>query len=236
MNHDRPGISPFRMWRKRLAYGILPVLTLLNYLLIKGISLTMRTRFSGEAPVRKMLESNRPFVMAFFHGRQFLLVHQIRKWPNTVMLNISYLGEIMARTLRMFGYVVVRGSSKRSANRVLAELIRNVRGGRIAIFAVDGPRGPYREFKPGAVFAAKKLGVPLVPVTTAAWPGLTLTKLWDRFLIPLPFSRGLVLFGEPVLLDGDLSKESIDKDCKRMGRILVELEEEADVLVSRINR
>ena len=161
MKYDRPGISPFRAWRKRLAYAILPVFPPLNFLLIKGISLTMKTRFRCEGPILEMLESDRPFVMAFFHGRQFLLVHQIRKWPSTVMLNISYIGEIMAQTLKMFGYTVVRGSSKRSANRVLAELIRHVRHGRIALFAVDGPRGPYREFKPGAVFAAKKLGVPV---------------------------------------------------------------------------
>lgn len=233
MNPSRSGTDPFREWKRRQAYRILPVFPPLGFLLIKGLSLTVRARFSGESPVRKMLDSKSPFILVFFHGRQFLLVHQLRSWPNTIMTSISYMGEIQARILKMFGYKTIKGSSSRGGARVLAEMINHIRRGRIGTFAVDGPRGPFREVKPGAVFAAKKLGVPVVPVSTSAWPSLLIENVWDRYLLPLPFSRALVQFGEPIFLDRDFTEESIKQDCRRIGRALEELEAEADALIGR---
>lgn len=236
MDPSRTGTSSFREWRRRQAYRILPVFPPLGFLLIKGLSLTLRVRFSGEPSVRKMLDSKSPFVLVFFHGRQFLLVHQLRSWPNTIMTSISYMGEIQARILRMFGYVTIKGSSTRGGARVLAEMISHIRRGRIGTFAVDGPRGPYREVKPGAVFAAKKLGVPVIPVSTSAWPSLILENVWDRYLLPLPFSRALVHLGEPIFLDSDVTERTIRQDCQRIGRALEELEAETDALIGRTRK
>jgi len=236
MNPRRQGTSPFREWRRKQAYRILPVFPPLGFLFIKGLSLTIRTRFSGDASVQEMLNSKSPFVLAFFHGRQFLLVHQLRHWPNTIMTSISYMGEIQARVLKMFGYITIKGSSSKGGTRVLVEMVNNVRRGRIGTFAVDGPRGPYGEVKPGAVFTAKKLGVPVIPVSTSAWPSLLIENAWDRYLLPVPFSRALVHFGEPIFLDSDITEESIKKDCQQVGRALEKLEAEADVLIGRTRK
>ena len=115
-------------------------------------------------------------------------------------------------------------------------MIAHIRRGRIGTIAVDGPRGLNREVKPGAVFAAKKLGVPVVPVTTSAWPSLIMGNFWDRYLLPLPFSRALVHFGEPLILDRDLSDESVQQDCLRIGSALEQLEVEADALIGRTGK
>ncbi len=115
-------------------------------------------------------------------------------------------------------------------------MINNIRRGRIGTFAVDGPRGPFREVKPGAVYAAKKLGVPVIPVSTSAWPSLIIESAWDRYLLPLPFSRALVHLGEPIFLDRDLTEESIQQDCRRIGRALEELEADADALIGRTRK
>jgi lysophospholipid acyltransferase (LPLAT)-like uncharacterized protein len=115
-------------------------------------------------------------------------------------------------------------------------MVGMVRRGRIGGFAVDGPRGPYREVKPGAVFVAKKLGIPVIPVSTSAWPSVTLKWLWDRYLLPMPFSRATVHFGEPMYFDKDLTDGSIEKDSHRIGEALAKLEEEADVLIGRIRK
>ena len=236
MNPGRAETRPFREWRRRQAYRLLPVFPPLGYLLVKGLSLTLRTGFSGDMPVRRMVESGSPFILTFFHGRQFLLVNHLQEWPNTIMTSISYMGEIQARILSMFGYVTIKGSSSRGGARVLVDMIQHIRRGRIGAFAVDGPRGPYREVKPGAVFTAKKLGIPVVPVTTSASPSLIMENVWDRYLLPLPFSRALVHFGEPIYLDNDVTEGSIDRDCLRIGHILEELETEADALTGRIRK
>ncbi len=225
--------SPFRVWKKRQAYRLLPIFPPIGTLLIRGIGASLRSRFTGHTEVLKMVESGQPFVLALFHGRQFLIVQQLEGWSLAIMTSLSYMGEIQSRILNGFGYTTFKGSSSRGGARALVVMTRLVRQGLIGTFAVDGPRGPYREVKPGAVFVAKKLGVPLVPVCTTAWPSMVFEKLWDRYLLPLPFSRALVHFGEPMLLDGDISETSIEQDSQRLRRTLEDLEVEADALIGR---
>ena len=233
MNPSRSGSSRFREWRRKQAYNLLPLFPPLGRLLIRGLGVTLKTRFSGHLSVLEMLNSGEPFVLAFFHGRQFLLVHQLQEWSGAMMTSLSYMGEIQARILNSFGYVTIKGSSSRGGARVLAKMIGLVRQGVVGAFAVDGPRGPYREVKPGVVFVAKKLGVPLVPVSSSAWPSVVLNSVWDRYLLPMPFSKSTVHFGEPIFLDKDLSETSVKQDCERIRRLLEELESEADAHIGR---
>jgi lysophospholipid acyltransferase (LPLAT)-like uncharacterized protein len=236
MNPSRSGISSFREWRRRQAYSLLPLFPPLGSFLIRMFSATLRVRFSGHLPVLDSVRSGEPFVLVFFHGRQFLLVSHLQGWPVAIMTSISYLGEIQSRILNSFGYTTIKGSRSKGGARVLARMVGLVRQGRIGSFAVDGPRGPYREVKPGAVFVAKKLGVPVVPVTTSAWPSVVLDSVWDRYLLPMPFSRATVHLGEPIFLNGNLDDESIRQDCQRIGRELARLETEADDLIGRTGK
>jgi len=192
------------------------------------VGCTSRFRSHGEAPALQMLAEGRPFLLAFFHGRLFLLMHHLKEYPLTVMVGISYLGEIQSRTLRAQGFKTVSGSRSKGAARALTRLIRDVREGRVGAFAVDGPRGPYGEVKAGVVYAAKKLGVPIVPVMTSASPAVVFRSSWDRFLLPLPFSRAVVRFGEPVVLDRNMDDGAMKNDCARLAEILNRLETEAD--------
>jgi lysophospholipid acyltransferase (LPLAT)-like uncharacterized protein len=236
MNSSLWRTSSFREWRRKQAYNVLPLFPPVASFLIRGFGATLKVRFTGHLPVLDKVKSGDPFLLAFFHGRQFLLVQHLTGWPVAIMTSISYMGEIQSRILKSFGYATIKGSRTRGGARVLAEMIALVRQGRIGAFAVDGPRGPHREVKPGAVFVAKKLGVPVVPVSTSAWPSVVLDSVWDRYLLPMPFSRAVVHFGEPVFFDGDLSEGSIEQDCKRIGRLLEDLEAEADALTGRTGK
>lgn len=225
--------NPFREWKRRQAYSILPVFVLPVYFFIRFLGATMRVRFMNEEPVMRMLEDGRPCLYAFFHGRQFILVHEMRNRPVVIMTSISYLGEVQARALRKFGFRIVRGSSSRGGVRVLGEMIRHVRRGNQGAFAVDGPRGPGGVVKPGIIYAAKKLAVPIVPVTTSSRPSVLFSSAWDHYLLPMPFSRGLVLFGAPWHPEGKDDDQAVREDCLRLARILSELGKEADALVGR---
>ena len=63
--------------------------------------------------------------------------------------------------------------------------------------ALDGPRGPRRGSKPGSLWLARRLGVPIVPVAVQARRAFRLGS-WDRSLIPFPFSRVEIKLGSPV--------------------------------------
>jgi len=233
MSPGKPVDNSFRQWRKKQAYNVLPVFPLLLRFMSAIVGFTSRISSSGEAPALAMLAEGRPFVLAFFHGRLFLLMHHLKNYPLTVMVGISYLGEIQARTLQAQGFETVPGSRSKGAAKALTRLIRAVRGGRVGAFAVDGPRGPYGEVKGGVVYVAKKVGVPIIPVMTSASPSLVFRSSWDRFLLPLPFSRAVVRFGDPLLLDRNMDEQTIRNDCARLEEILKALESEADAEAGR---
>ncbi len=114
------------------------------------------------------------------------------------MVSLSKDGQMQARALRMLGFRVVRGSSSRGGARGLAALVRAVRGGADAAFAVDGPRGPYGEAKPGAVVAARRTRGVLVPMGSATRRATVFARAWDRFALAWPFTPVAVVLGAPL--------------------------------------
>jgi lysophospholipid acyltransferase (LPLAT)-like uncharacterized protein len=140
-----------------------------------------------------------PWVLSFFHGTQWPLLAWRRRRPTLVMVSHSADGAMQARALGLLGFRVVRGSSSRGGARGLAAIVRAMRrGGVDAAFAVDGPRGPYGEVKPGAALAAAHAGGVLVPMGSAVEGGRTFTRAWDRFVLAWPFARVTVVLGAPV--------------------------------------
>ncbi len=143
--------------------------------------------------------SERPWVLAFFHGTQWPLLAWKRRAPTVVMVSHSSDGAIQARALALQGFRVVRGSSSRGGVRGLAALVRRMKRERAdAAFAVDGPRGPYGVAKGGAITAARAAGALLVPMGGAVEHGVVLRGAWDRFVLAWPFTRVTVTLGAPI--------------------------------------
>ena len=197
-------------------------------LIIRSVTASMRIYREGFDHVDSTESSGQRAILAAFHGRQFLVPGCLTGWKLAVMTSLSRDGELQARTLARFGWGIARGSASRSGARGLIGLMRFMDKGFHPIFAVDGPRGPIHEVKPGAVFLAKKTGNPVIPVTTSARPALVLKKTWDRYLLPSPFSRGAVILGEPMVFDGDMGGEAMARDCRSLQVELLRLQEKAD--------
>jgi lysophospholipid acyltransferase (LPLAT)-like uncharacterized protein len=156
---------------------------------------TVRVRVHGA----EMLEGEGAAVLAFFHGTQ-LLLHKLRRRKRTcVMVSHSKDGELQAAALRTLGFDVVRGSSSRGGARALAAMVHKLREPDTdAVFAVDGPRGPYGVVKPGALALAEKSGARIIPAGAAARRRVVLARAWDRFVLPLPFTRVDIVLGAPI--------------------------------------
>jgi len=146
-------------------------------------------------------------VLVFFHGTQFPLLAWKRPHRTAVLVSHSADGDIQSRVLGGLGFSVVRGSSSRGGARALAAIVRRMKRGEDAAFAVDGPRGPYGVVKPGAALAARAGGAVLVPIGSAITCGHVLARAWDRFAIPWPFTRVAVAVGAPIPGDvGDVAE------------------------------
>jgi len=214
--------------RAGLAGALIPLVA--RFLLI-GIPASMRISREGIKQLDSMQASGQLGVLAFFHGRQFLLMSCMRGKKLSTMVSLSRDGEAQARVMRALGYRIARGSASRSGTRGLIGLVKLMRKGYWPAFAVDGPKGPIHEVKPGAVFLAKREGIPVVPVTSSARPCRIFRKAWDLYLLPMPFGRGTVLVGDPMVFDNDLGEEAMARDCGVLKEELLRLQEKADEMV-----
>jgi len=113
------------------------------------------------------------------------------------LVSASKDGAFLAAILERFGVLPVRGSSSRRGPQALLELTTWAERGYNLAITPDGPRGPRYVVQEGAMSLAQVTGLPVVPVSYYLnWK--IQAKSWDRFQIPLPFSRcevnvGLVL-------------------------------------------
>ena len=167
----------------------------------------------------------------FWHGRQFLLVPSFGSWHISLMSDLSWAGEIQTRILSRFGYVVVRGSSKRRGAQALLAMKKVIEKGTAGAFALDGPSGPIYKSKPGIIFLAQKMGYPIVPLTTSADRAWILKKTWCRYLLPKPFARCYVAMGKPIWV----LKKQTGLTAEELDRILIDWTAQADQKVGRIS-
>lgn len=219
-----------KQFRRRITYsGVF--LRFISALAAYGILLyykTLKVRFYGHSEYLKL--DPQKCIYALWHGRQFLIVPFFYGRKFSIIVDLSWAGEIISRILRRFGYVVVRGSSKRKGARALLEFIKVIRRGYAGVFTMDGPRGPIYKAKPGILYMAMKLELPIVPLTFSADQAWVLEQSWDRYLIPKPFSRCCVAIGKPIwdaTVKEALSVEELD-------RISMEWMAETDRRVGRI--
>jgi lysophospholipid acyltransferase (LPLAT)-like uncharacterized protein len=116
------------------------------------------------------------------------------------LISPSVDGTAPAMLVEKVGGVVIRGSSTHTGARALRDYYETIVKQHISpAITPDGPRGPLHEFKPGAVMLSQITGKPILPLAVAASRACTF-RTWDRFELPLPFSRIAIVYGEPVKL------------------------------------
>lgn len=183
---------------------------------------------NGMRPDIEILERGEPIVYAFWHGRQFLMFNYIHKSKAVVLASLSEGGEVQQWVLRSFGYSVARGSSTRKGASGLIQVIRHVKKGRSAAFAVDGPRGPVFKAKPGVIQVTSKSDAYLLPLSISYRKCKVLKNVWDCYHFPLPFTQVAVKFGKPRKLPKKLSEKQIEQETDKLSRDLNRLTHEVD--------
>jgi lysophospholipid acyltransferase (LPLAT)-like uncharacterized protein len=208
------------MFRARL-------LSFIGSIVLSMWSRTVRIQFVNKAVPDRLASEGKNIIYAFWHGRQFLLFHSHRNTGIVIPASESRDGEIQARILKYFGFDVVRGSSKRKGDRALLGLVDRLRKGKDLALAVDGPRGPIYEAKQGVTYLAGKLNKPIVPVMTSAEGFWLLEKIWDKYLLPKPFTRGVIMYGEAIVVNG-IGEEELEMKRKELEAALNRLMAQAD--------
>ena len=168
---------------------------------------TLKSERLHEERYRELKARRVPILFALWHGRMYLSIQAHRRQGIVTMASQSKDGEWITRWLENNGYVVVRGSTTRGGSQALREMVRQVRSGRHAALTVDGPRGPARVVQAGVVQLARLTGAWILPITSSSARPRFLAS-WDRYLLPAPFSRNIVAYGEPFPIPDGMSEEA----------------------------
>jgi lysophospholipid acyltransferase (LPLAT)-like uncharacterized protein len=169
---------------------------------------TIRLRWSGSefaGPPR----GRRNAIFVFWHQRLLCFLYTHRGSEGHVLVSRSRDGEIVARLLLGLGFAPVRGSSRRGGAGAVRELLDVVGDGRDVGITPDGPRGPARVCKPGAIYLASRSGLPLVPLSVS-YRRFWALQSWDRFQLPWPWTSAVVHAGEPIWVPADLDAEGVE--------------------------
>ncbi len=181
----------------------------------------------GEDRYNELREQNKPVIILVWHGKIFIAPYFFRRRGIMPLVSPSEDGEIIAQIVARWGYKVLRGSSSHSIIRAWGEMRAELKRGGEVIIVPDGPRGPRRKMKPGALKLAQETGAYLIPFTFTSSRKKSLDS-WDRFLIPKPFSRIVVIYGEPFSVKSDLSDEEFEREWLKIESFFTHFDSEAD--------
>ncbi len=173
---------------------------------IRTLHATLRVRHVRPQTIEAMNAAGQRYVLAFWHEHLLLMLHSRHAKPICVMSSQSKDGDLMVQVYAHYGVRAVRGSSSRGGSNALRALIRLARSGSSVAFTPDGPRGPARVVKDGMIHAARSTGLPIIPLAFAAARFKRL-RSWDRMIVPMPLSRALFLYGEPIPVPRDADVE-----------------------------
>lgn len=189
---------------------------------------TCRVRV-GHDPRQGLRDAGTPYVYSILHAQQAAAAIN-RERGTAAMVSASADGELLIRGFRALGIEPVRGSNRTQKNdkggrAALEQMIDHVRGGRSALIAVDGPRGPRNKIRKGIAVLSRRSGAAVLNVVLVPRRRWILSKAWDRMQIPKPFTRIDAYFAEPL---EPLAGESVEQYRQRIEASLNALEREHD--------
>ena len=206
------------------------------------VKATTRWERRGLAHVEPIWSGAGGVVACLWHSR---ILMSIAAWPKqaqtpAVLISRSRDGNVVADAARRHGVDVVRGSSlnqRKTAKQkgsvgAFRDMARHVRAGGCMAITPDGPRGPRMRAGDGAVKLARIAHAPILPVAWSTHRAVVFNS-WDRFMLPLPFGRGVIVYAEPILLDAHADDAAVDAARADLEARLNAATDEADAACGR---
>lgn len=165
-------------------------------------SRTFRVRVDETPEVQDFLKNQRPIIFAHWHRDELALIHFIPAYHIATMTSTSKDGQLIDYVIRKLGGATAKGSSTRGGARALRGMVGLIQSGYRASIAVDGPKGPIFQAKPGVFELAQLTGAVVVPMGVAISSYMEFRKSWNKARLPKPFAKIIVSFG-PIQRIGD---------------------------------
>jgi hypothetical protein len=194
------------------------------YFIVNMVCKTYRIKLNIPDDTKKVLEGNKAYVIAFWHGTMLANWYVNRNKNIVALVSPSKDGELLSKILYKWGYILQRGSSNKSGKESLESLIEKAKNNYSIALTPDGPKGPEKEFKAGAVIIAKKANLPLILVGVKNKNLYRFKNSWDKSEFPKPFSEIVLNYSEPITIKNDISYEDTNDVIIECGKKLNELQ------------
>ena len=191
--------------------------------LVKALAATWRVEIRHPDRWRAIQSAPGPRLMLLWHEALLPLLMTHGHQGITVVVSRARDGRYLQQVATALGFGVIEGSSHRGRVGAMRGTVRAFETDRLVAVTPDGPRGPRRVIKPGALAALQQAGGMVGTVHAEARPGRRLAS-WDRFLVPLPGARVRIAFGEPFRVHP--GPDGLTDAIARAGASLATLEKE----------
>jgi lysophospholipid acyltransferase (LPLAT)-like uncharacterized protein len=183
---------------------------------------------------KKLKRQGKCVIYALWHAHILIPVYASRNLGIKALISQHRDGEYIAQIVQWLGFDVARGSTTRGGTKALLSIIKKIKEEAVSLaITPDGPKGPRFVAQSGAIILGQKTGFPIIPVS------LGLTKYWelpswDRFRIPKPFSKAILIYGNPITIPSKLEKPEVEEYRLSLEKALIKLGNEADSMVKEV--
>ena len=200
------------------------------------ISSTWKVSVFEPPEMQDLLAQKKPLVLAHFHGDELVLISLVKRYKIATMTSTSKDGEIMNTALSLLGAKTSRGSSTRGGVSALKGLLQLCKQGHSCSFAVDGPKGPLYEVKPGVFEVARLTKAPIfccgVAVENKELRAWNFPRSWNKTYFPKPFAKVQVFWqGPAVWVDKSLDPRDVNL-AKALQNQLFAAQQQARILIA----
>lgn len=170
------------------------------YYLIRFYSLTFRLTVTNEKKWQALLKQQKTILLCTWHQQFFAAIRHFRTYAGLnpgLMISRSRDGDLISGVANRSGWHTPRGSSSRGGKEAMGAMIDHLLTHRFGAHVLDGPRGPIGKVKPGIIKMARDTNAIVVPFYVSAEQAWFFNS-WDRFMLPKPFSKVILSFGDEI--------------------------------------
>ncbi len=173
----------------------------------------------------RFFSEGKPVILAHYHYWDIFYFFTFPRRRHAIMCGDRWGGDLGAFLMSKVGIETVRRTTREmeetdpgfiSGSRAKEELVRLlVEENYNAAMSVDGPRGPIFSVKQGVVDLAAVTGAPIITMSVAAYPRITIPT-WDRMPVPVPFGSIVTIIGGPFYVAADASEQERVKIVQKL--------------------
>ena len=208
---------------KALKFFLARLLLSVLYRLIRAYIWTFRLRIKNEESWMNYLKDGGTVLICTWHQQFFTAIRHFKNYEDynpALMISKSRDGDFIAGIAERSGWHPVRGSSSRDGSKALSEMIVRLKKTRLAAHIIDGPRGPSGEVKAGLIRLANATDAVIVPFYVSADKAWYFNS-WDKFMLPKPFSRVSLHFGDMIQLQSVERPEAFEKQRLYIEKVML---------------